>query len=288
MLYSTTTDALFSHFDEDTALDMFKDAGFPALDFSMFTSERVKAEGYREYATQLRKKANERGIIFNQMHAPFGGGKEFYLTDTFPVLPRCLELASLLGVKNMVIHPITDPRYYGHEEEHFEMNMKFYRALAPYAKEYGVKIAIENMWELHPIHRGIVDSDCADPYEHIRYFDTLDDGEAFTLCLDLGHVALCGREPEESIRILGHDRLGVIHAHDVDYRSDLHTLPGVSLLNWEGICKALGEINYKGDFTLEADGFYRHLPKAVYPEACRLMGAVCRDMVRQIEENRVK
>ncbi len=288
MLYSTQTETLFHTLGEDNALDLFKDAGFPALDFSMFTADIVKTDGYRDYAIALRKKAKDRGIIFNQMHAPFGGGREFYTTETRPILPRCLEFASLLGVKNMIVHPITDPRYYGHEEEHFEMNMEFYRFLAPYAKEYGVKIAIENMWEIHPIHHAIVDSDCADPYEHIKYFDTLDDDEAFTLCLDLGHVALCGREPEESIRILGHDRLGAIHAHDVDYRSDLHTLPGVSLLNWEGICKSLGEIDYIGDFTLEADSFYKHLPKAVYPEACRLMSAVCRDMVRQIEENRAK
>lgn len=286
MLFSTQTEVLFPALGEEAALDLFREAGYSALDFTMYSSEKIKEENWREYAKSIREMAKDRGIIFNQMHAPFGGGATFYMSDTRPLLPSCIEFASIIGARNIVIHPIQIPRYYGHEEEHFTMNMEFYRSLAPYAKEYGVKIAIENMWQTHPVTHRIVDDVCADPYEHIRYFDTLDDSDAFTLCLDLGHVALCEREPENSIRLLGRDRLGCIHAHDVDYVRDLHTIPGLSRLNWDEICRALGEIDYRGDFTLEADDVYKNMPKEVYPEVCRLSGAVAKQMARKIDEYR--
>lgn len=286
MLFSTQTEVLFPALGEEGALDLFCEAGFSALDFTMYSSDKIKEESWRDYAKNICELAKDRGISFNQMHAPFGGCAEFYTKNTRPLLPSCIEFASIIGAKNIVIHPIQIPRYYGHEEEHFVMNMEFYRSLAPYAKEYGVKIAIENMWQTHPVNRHIVDDVCADPYEHIRYFDTLDDGDAFTLCLDLGHVALCEREPENSIRLLGRDRLGCIHAHDVDYVRDLHTIPGLGRLNWEEICKALGEIDYRGEFTLEADNVYKNMPKEVYPEVCRLSATVAREMARRIDEYR--
>ena len=44
----------------------------------------------------------------------------------------------------------------------------------------------------------------------------------------------------------------------IDYVDDLHTLPGVEKINWENVCRALGEIDYKGEFTLEADNFLKN------------------------------
>ena len=71
-----------------------------------------------------------------------------------------------------------------------------------------------------------------------------------------GSVALCNREPEDAVRIIGHDRLGSLHVHDVDYLDDLHTLPGCGKINWDSVCRALAEVGYKGSFNLEADNFY--------------------------------
>ena len=144
------------------------------------------------------------------------------------------------------------------------LNVDFYKSLAPYAKKCGVKIAIENMWQTHPVSRHITDDILADPSDLVRMYDTLADPEAFTICLDLGHVALCGREPDAAIRTIGNERLGALHVHDVDYVSDLHTLPGVSKINWNNVCKALADINYRGSFNLEADSFFLGFPDNMF------------------------
>ena len=278
MLYSTNT---FFVIGRPTiglfkGMEMFIDAGFPALDLSLFKYDFVMSDDYKSTAKALKSLADSRGVIFNQAHAPFGGGFDKYTAETVPCLPRIFEFCGLLGIKNIVVHPLQRGRYYGQEEILYEMNMEFYSKLAPYAKNCGVKIAIENMWHNHPVNGRIVDDTCADPYELVRYYDSLGDPDAFTICLDLGHVGICGREPEDAIRIIGHDRLGAIHAHDVDYVNDLHTLPGLSKLNYDAVCRALADIDYSGEFTLEAENFAKNYPDEHLPAVLRFMSETAR------------
>ena len=49
------------------------------------------------------------------------------------------------------------------------------------------------------------------------------------------------------------------------------------------MCKALAEIDYKGDLTFEADAFYRGKPVELYPAATKFMCEVGRYLITQIE-----
>ena len=286
MLFSTETASAIKRSGVEKGIKMLMDAGFPALDMSFFLSlpDFYNAPDAMALARKLRAEADARGVIFNQAHAPF------YYKDTLAEncstrFPRVFEFASVLGVKNIVVHPIETVNYAGREEENFEKNMAYYTSLAPLARENGLRIAIENMWSVHPRQsRLVADCTCADPAEHCRYYDTLNDPDTFTLCLDVGHAAICNREPQDVIRTLGGTRLGALHVHDVDYLDDLHTLPGLSKLNFNAICRALAEVDYKGEFTLEADAFLRDLPNEVLPTAARLMADVARHWADRIEE----
>ncbi|MBQ3016537.1 MAG: sugar phosphate isomerase/epimerase [Clostridia bacterium] len=289
MLFSTQTDVLVKNFGLETAIEMFAKAGYPALDISLFDRNAVPfTDDYREVAEKLRAKADSLGVKFIQAHAPFIWKYEVYTGEIIPLLPRVFEFCSLLGVKYVVVHPIQNGRFYGREQEIFDLNVDFYKTLAPEAKKYGVKIAIENMWQTHPISRNICDDILADPHELARMYDTLADPEAFTVCLDLGHVALCGREPEDAIRIIGKERLGTLHVHDVDYHADLHTLPGISKINWTNVCAALADIGYEGSFNLEADNFYLGFPKSHYQTVTNFMADTCKVFVGMIEEMKEK
>jgi sugar phosphate isomerase/epimerase len=194
----------------------------------------------------------------------------------------------MLGAKQIVVHPVQKVPYLGREEEMFEINMEFYSSLAPYAKNCGIKIALENMCQDRPVTRYICDDVCVDPREMNRYYDTLNDPEAFTVCLDLGHVALCGREPQDAIRTIGHDRLGSLHVQDVDYVHDLHTLPGCGRINWDEVCRALADIDYCGDFTLESDNFLQKYDVEFQPTATKFMADVCKHLTSKIEAYKSK
>lgn len=284
MLYSTTLDVLATNFGREKGIEIIADAGFPCIDFSMFRDlDFAFADDWKENTKRFKDIADSRGVTFNQAHAPFGGGWEKYTQETAPKLPRLFEVAAMLGVKQIVVHPIQKVPYLGHEEEMFELNMEFYRSLAPYARNCGIKIAIENMWQNRPVSKIICDDVGADPRELNRYYDALNDPEVFTICLDLGHVALCGREPQDAIRTIGHDRLGCLHVHDVDYLSDLHTLPGCAKINWDAVCRTLADIDYQGEFTLEADNFLVKYDIEFRPTATKFMADVCKHLTDKIE-----
>ena len=284
MLFSSQTEALNHRLGIVQAIDVMMDAGYPCIDVSLFSrNEYLFADDWQDTARTLRKRADDRGVIFNQAHAPFGGGYDHYTSVLVPQFPRVFAFCEILGVRQIVVHPLQRGRYYGHEEELFHMNMEFYRSLIPLADAHGVRICIENMWQGHPVTHRICDDVCADPHELATYYDTLNDPKHFTVCLDIGHVALCGREPEDAIRILGRDRLGALHVHDVDYVSDLHQLPGIGKINWGNVLQALADIRYAGELTLEADSFLHRYDDAYLSTATRFMADTAKYMAGKLE-----
>ena len=283
MLYSSTTSGMVDVYGLERGLELMMDAGFPAIDLNLGdNNEYLFREDWRETADRIKTLADRRGVVFNQAHAPFGGGYAHYTEVLVPQMPRVFAFAGRVGIRQVVVHPLQRGRYYGHEQELFDMNMEFYRSLAPYAREAGVRIAIENMWQNHPVNGHIVDDVCADPHELAAYYDTLDDPDCFTVCLDLGHVALCGREPEDAVRVLGHDRLGALHIHDVDYVNDLHNLPGMGGIRWDAVCRALADIGYRGDFSFELPKYLAAYPDELLPAALEFAAATGRYLIEKI------
>ena len=268
MLYSCQTCHLASRLGIHAAVDAMLDAGYPALDISLFGNNGFMLDDdWKETAQTLRSRAEARGAVFNQAHAPFGGGFEHYTKNLIPTFPRVFEFCEELGVRQIVVHPLQQGRYYGRERELFNMNMDFYRSLVPLSDRHGIKIAIENMWQTHPVTHRICDDVCANPHELAAYYDTLNDPAHFTVCLDIGHVALCGREPEDAIRILGHDRLGALHVHDVD-----------------NVITALADIGYKGEFTMESDAFLARYPNDFLSTATRFMADTTKYLAEKLEQ----
>ena len=288
MLFSTNTMIAVDRLGLMEGVKLLFDSGFPALDLTLYkNNEYIFESGYKTTAKELMRLAESRGGVFNQAHAPFGGGYDNYVTNLIPTFPRVFEFAGLLGVKQLIVHPLVKYRHYGHEREHFDMNMEFYSSLVPYSKDTGVKIAIENMWGRHPVTGRICDSVCSDPDELSRYYDALDMPDVFTVCLDLGHVAITGREPERAISAVGH-RLGAIHAHDVDYMTDTHTLPGLGGINWTEVISALAAVGYSGEFTLEIDNFAKNFDDEYLPVAFKFAADTARYLTQKLKKCKQK
>lgn len=268
-----------------------KAAGFTAFDFFVGLDEEdsfLHAENYKDALLEIKQKTNESGIVFNQTHAPFRYSLEMLNgTVLFEHTVKALEISAILGAKICVVHPIHHMQYLGHEEEIFSINMEYYKKLLPYAKEYGVKIGVENMYQRHPIRGNLSFDTCSTADEFIRYIDTLDD-EYAVACLDLGHVVIpdSALSPADFIRALGGDRLKALHVHDNDYVNDLHVLPYHGRLDWNGITAALSQINYEGDLTYEIGNPIPSLPKELIGDCIRFAGAIGCHLVKRINENK--
>ena len=122
------------------------EVGFEALDYSMFDLNRednpLTHDDWQEKMFLFRNIAADCGIGFNQTHATFPSfmeGDEDYNKANFPRLVRAIRATAALGAPIVVMHPQPTG---GND---FEKNVAFFSSLAPYCRECGVKIAIENL-----------------------------------------------------------------------------------------------------------------------------------------------
>ena len=75
MLYSCQTSFLAARLGSvSAAADALMDAGYPAIDISLFgQNDYLFIESWQDMAKELRQRAEARGAVYNQAHAPFGG-----------------------------------------------------------------------------------------------------------------------------------------------------------------------------------------------------------------------
>ena len=291
MIVSTQTMPIAGKIGEAEAIRLIAQAGFDAYDITLngIEGNPIFDDNYKEYLASLKAVADEAGITCNQSHAPSSSRRDdspknqYYNEHIFDWLVRALEAAAYLGAKNIIVHPINYMTYRGNESYLKDMNMEFYRALAPHAKRVGIRIALENTGQMDK-RRGIfVDSVCANVREQIDYLETLGD-DCFVACLDLGHCGLLGHEVTDSIRALGADRLAALHVHDNNFREDNHTAPFCGKMEWMPILETLAQIGYRGDFTFECYNFFRGLPVEFLPDAAEYLCRLGRRMANLIEQ----
>lgn len=280
------TETISKRIGNEAAVRIICESGFDGIDFSMFEMKNedniLNSSSYKTHIAELIRIASFYGVTFEQSHAPFPSAKETdesYNEFIFDKLKRALEIAGMLDAKICVVHPVC------YSSNQFERNMELYHKLEPYASDYGVKIALENMWGWDDVQKKIVPNVCSLAPEFNTYVDALS-ADNFTACLDLGHCGLVGGDAASMIREMG-SRLGCLHIHDNDNFNDSHTLPYTSEMDWDSILRALGEIDYKGNFTYEADYFLNGFPTDLLPACERFMHDIGRGMMKKIEAYRV-
>lgn len=293
MKLAMPTEKLRERFEDIKAIEMIADAGFDAYDYSLFRmrdeNDILNTADYKTYMGKIADTARKCGIYCTQTHAPFptSTDDEEYNKSIYEKLLRAIEISGMLGAKCVVVHPKQHlyRTYYLSEcrEKLYEINMEFYNSLIPYAKDAGVKIAVENMFG-HDERRGVIsDSTCSHPEEFCRYIDNLN-SPYITACLDIGHCGVVGDDPSNMIYKLG-KRIGALHVHDNGYKNDDHAIPYAGRIDWNAVTKALADIGYNGDFTFETDSFYRSMDDDFIPTATKFLHDTGRHLISLIEKN---
>ncbi len=284
MKLSTTTSYPARFISLEKAIDLIANAGYDAVDFSQFDDFIYNVKPDKKYYTELRKYTEDKGLFFNQSHAPFASSykDEAKTKVRFTEITEAMQKAAWLGIPNIIVHPCQHITYAenGSPEFLFEYNMEFYNKLVPYCEEYGINVALENMWQ----RTGFINhSTCSTPEEFVRYIDELNN-PCFVACLDIGHSALVREDIEKFIKTLGKKRLKCLHVHDVDGENDNHTLPFYGNIMWDKVTTALAEIGYTGDLTFEADCFLENLPTELYGDGISFMQKVGRYLVNDFNK----
>ena len=286
MKLSMPTEMLRIRFGDVKSIEIIAEAGFDAYDYSMFFMQNendiLNTDDYKSHIEKLKETAKKCGISCNQAHAPFPSSKDDETNNKiiFDKILRSIEIAGALGAKCIIVHPKQHLKYMYNKEALYEMNMDFYNSLIPYAKNAGVKIAIENMFGWDANREVICDSVCSHAEEFCRYADDLN-SPWITVCLDIGHCAVVGDDPANMIFKLG-NRIEALHVHDNRYKNDDHMIPYAGKLDWHSITSALAKVGYSGDFTFETDNFYNSMDDSFIPTATRFLHDTGRHLISLI------
>ncbi len=233
---------------EERAVEFIARAGFHGWDLSMFSmyegSDHPLTSGnYLQFVRHLKQIGIDNGIICNQAHAPHPSSDP----KINKYLKRAIECTAEAGGQICVIHPYN----YGSAEE----NAQMYLELLPFAREHGVKIACENMWNWDCEKHENRPAACSTAKSFLDHLRAVND-DHLVACLDIGHaeMKLAGDGAVPMIHALGH-YLQALHLHDNDLWHDYHAIPFSGDIDFPAVVDALHQIGYQGFFTLEAYRF---------------------------------
>jgi sugar phosphate isomerase/epimerase len=260
---------------------MLKKAGFDSIDYSYYwlpEEDEALGESYREYAGKVKEYLEKNNMTCNQAHAPLAlkYGAVLDVEDPeYLKLVRSIESAAILGAESIIVHALKVPS----EVDLFAYNVAFYKGLEKYCRQFHICIAIENLfWQDKKSNclRGLFTP------EQLNEMIAVLDSPYFVICVDVGHAAITGYEPQDMIRQFDSKNLKALHIHDNDYYRDRHTLPYTGLLDWGQITQALHDIGYQGDFTLEIFGYLLKVDDAFMETALDFAAKTGRFLIESI------
>lgn len=258
------------------------DAGFTNLDLNFYDWNKPNSplwsDNWEAWVDEVAEEAYRLGLSFPQAHACFYPFLSTTLTAEErawheEIVTRSIIGASKIGAKVIVTHPDTDQVQ---RENSKQGNLVYMRELNARVEKYGMKLAIENMWDKY----GGVTKYCGQTDELIDLVDSLDHPN-IGICWDFEHAGIMNLEQAPIVRKLG-KRLIATHVSDSHSDTDyamMHILPLLGPIKWEPIMQALREIDYKGMFSFEVSHHTNYLPESLIPSALNFAYDVGRYLV---------
>ena len=292
MLLSVENMIIRRRIGDKAAVDLLKEAGFTGIDYSLCGMEDWDAvagsKNALSYAEDLRRYAEDRGVVFSQSHAPFTFKYGMEMSVENPHIRhiiQAMEFASHLGCPMIVVHGILVPE----GEDVFAYNLDYYQRLLPYAEKYGILIAVENLTGRSGRYTQPTTRLFGSPEAFCHIQDLLD-SPWICGCLDLGHANMTFHDVPGFIRgSKGHFRY--VHIHDNDGLQDLHELPVLNesddlIIHWDETLAALREVGYDGAMNLELVRYMKRFPTEHLPCAMRLAALTGQMMIEEFTDPR--
>ncbi len=244
--------------DLEFALRLIKELGFEAVDLTMYDTiggppvrnKELFTGDISANARRIKKIAEKIQLPIVQAHTPFHvyrKGDEEYNEYMLETQKLCLEIAGIIGIPYVVIHPAM-----GVDDEY---NKKFFEKLLPLAKKNNIIICVENMWEWQSGALHCDYSTCSTPESFLRLMEYIDHPN-LKACVDVGHAEMFNGfdksvSPKLMVEKLGHKYCAALHLHDNDGVNDYHKIPFEGVIKWEEVYEALTKINYMGNIVTE-------------------------------------
>lgn len=229
-----------ANLSEIDKFQLAKDCDFAEIECQT-TPDKAKAE---EILDASRKAGVRIHSVMNMDHwkFPMSSANQADVDRSIAGMETSLRNAKLWGADTVLLVPgvvNADTPY----EQCYERSQANIRKLIPLAKEQGVIIAVEEVWNKFLIS----------PVDFARYVDSFDSPQ-IRAYFDVGNVVLYGF-PQHWIRTLG-KRIVKLHIKDFYFRKGETKWVnlGEGDIQWKQIYSALADIGYTGTATVELSG----------------------------------
>jgi hexulose-6-phosphate isomerase len=260
-------------------MKLAKDAGFEGIELDVSGDGPITLDSDEDAIAAIGTLAADSGLTLSGlatgMYWEFNPASENAETraQAKAVLEKQIRVASQLGIDAILVVPGSVGADFipGCEELSYDKvwdrATEFISNALPLAKELGVDIGIENVWNKFLLS----------PLEMARFIDQFDDARVGSY-FDVGNVLATGY-PEHWIPILN-DRIRRVHVKD--YRRAVGSVDGfVDLLsgdvNWPAVVQSLKSINYSSWVAAEMIPpvpFYKYAPETLIDNTSRAMDSI--------------
>lgn len=221
--------------------DRFKlavDVGFEGIEAQTVTDQK-EADQIKEASMATKIPIHS---VMNMAHwqHPLSSPNPDDVKKSVEGMETSLRNAKLWGADNVLLVPAV-VRPDTTIPQAWQRSQPVVKKLLPLAKELGVRIGIEPVWNKFLLT----------PYDTAKYIDEFK-SPWITAYFDVGNVVMYGY-PQEWIRALG-KRITRFHLKDFDTRTRNFVNLREGSIDWKEVRKAIGEINYSGWLTVELGG----------------------------------
>ena len=296
--------------DPEQGFQLLSEAGFSAADFSLnryllntniYQSEinhffDASIGELERFFLPQRAAAQKAGIRIHQMHMPYPA----YVPQADSVVndylwremaPKSLQICAFMGCHYLVIHGFKLAYFLGSEDAEWQQTERFLDFLAPMARELGITLCIENLYDGLAGH--LLEGPCCNARKAAERIDRINEhygSEVVGFCFDTGHANLVGLDFESFLTTLGH-RLKVLHIHDNDGVADLHQIPftftrtreNISSTDWEGFVQGLQNIHFDGVLNFETAPVLTSFPEGLRRDALLFIAKIGRYFINRIQ-----
>lgn len=255
LIYSTTTRTLGKQgnvIDFKNGLKLIENSSFKNANFNFGEiHEILDKENYNEIFKTVIKDCK---LTFSTTHAPIHFPfffDDYYTSENRELyeerILKAIELSSKINARWIVIHigTVLDCNGKYDFKKSIAENINYLKKFIECAIKNNIKIAIENGTNMYKEVTPCID----ELLEIVKYYNNLYEREILGICFDFGHANVANINIYEDIKKIGNN-LKVTHIHD-NYGSDTHNFPKDGTINWTLVKRALDEIEYSGELTLE-------------------------------------
>ena len=281
MLIGIITSAYFRYDDYEEGFKKMREHGYTCADYQDLANKndpafKLNEQEYAKYLIKIGKCAEQNGIKITQLHGlwPSDESDEEIVKQELEVFKKQIRGARYLNCEKVVCHTGA-PFGWGEDKDPFKtyaFNIERFDILSKYAADFGVTVCVENL--------PFIGVPSVSTVKSVKKIVREIDRENLKVCLDVGHANVFNDDIGEDIRLLGGD-LAALHIHDNRGRGDDHLLPYQGNVKWAEFLKALKDIDYKGDFTLETS-IHVNTPEPAREEMRKGLFALAKSMAGSV------